>query len=93
MQISERPDLEHFAKEEKRDFPKVLSGNKVDFTELEQEHEHVGGMLKQLAEKADNYIAPKDACLTYKHTYKLLEALQNDIHKHIFLENSVLFLK
>lgn len=85
--------IPHFAKEEKREFPDFLSGKEVDFSELEKEHEHVGQLLKTLSEKTDNYTAPDDGCFTYRRTFELMKGFQDDIHNHIFLENSVLFLR
>lgn len=85
--------IPHFAKEEKREFPDFIADKEVDFSELQEEHEHVGDMLKALAMKANEYRAPDDGCLTYRHTFEQLKNLQDDIHNHIFLENSVLFLK
>lgn len=82
----------HFAKEEKRDFPEFLKGVPVDFTELQEDHEHVGAMFEELEAKTSHYTAPADACLTYKHTFKLMKELQEETHKHIFVETSVLFL-
>ncbi|MBW4829495.1 MAG: DUF542 domain-containing protein [Clostridiaceae bacterium] len=83
----------HFIKEEKEDFPGFLEGKQVDFDELIEEHENVGDLLKTLEEKTNHYTAPDDGCQTYEYTLKLMKELQDDIHQHIFLENSVLFLK
>lgn len=92
--LSIKADLiPHFAKEEQREFSDFTAGNDVDFSELEREHEHVGNMLKSLAEKTNNYTAPADGCATYQFTFKQLKDLQDDIHNHIFLENSILFVK
>ena len=85
--------IPHFAKEEKSDFPDFLSKGYADFDELKAEHEQVGELLKTLERKTNDYTPPSDGCLTYKRTFQLLKELQDDIHQHIFLENSVLFLK
>lgn len=92
--LSIKADLiPHFAKEEQHEFPDFTVGSAVDFSELEREHEQVGDMLKSLTEKTNNYTAPADGCATYQYTFRQLKNLQDDIHNHIFLENSVLFLK
>lgn len=83
--------VSHFAKEEQQDFPKMRNREAMDFGELEREHEHVGSLLQALEEATDGYSAPKDGCETYRYTFKLMKNLQDDIHRHIFLENSVLF--
>jgi regulator of cell morphogenesis and NO signaling len=40
-----------------------------------------------------NYEVPKDGCNTFTVTYKTLEEFENDLHRHIHLENNVLFPK
>lgn len=85
--------IPHFSQEEVVDFPYFLSGKSVNFEELIKEHEAVGDILRKLEKYTDHYQAPKDACETYIYTFKLLKDLEDDIHKHVFLENSVLFTR
>ncbi|NHE56496.1 iron-sulfur cluster repair di-iron protein [Cyclobacterium plantarum] len=56
-----------------------------------EEHETEGDRFKKIAELTNNYNPPADACNTYKVTYSLLEEFEGDLHKHIHLENNVLF--
>lgn len=83
----------HFAKEEQKDFPNFLAGRPANFSDLRVEHEQVGELLETLSEKTGEYTAPQDGCATYQHTFKLMKDFEEDVHKHIFLENSVLFLR
>jgi regulator of cell morphogenesis and NO signaling len=33
---------------------------------------------------------PKDGCISYETLYKALDALEQDLHQHIHLENNIL---
>lgn len=57
------------------------------------EHENEGERFRKIALLTHNYTPPTDACTTYKIVYKMLEDFENDLHKHIHLENNILFLK
>lgn len=61
--------------------------------ELEQEHNGAGKLLKELRKRTNNYNPPADACNTYKTCFFLLEEFEQDIHRHIHLENNILFPK
>ena len=37
------------------------------------------------------YGLPPDACATYALTYERLQAFEADLHKHVHLENNILF--
>lgn len=83
--------IPHFAKEEKRDFPDFLQTGKADFASLIAEHEKAGSLLDRLDFATNGYTAPDDGCATYKRTFELMHEFEQDLHRHIFLENSVLF--
>jgi regulator of cell morphogenesis and NO signaling len=55
------------------------------------EHEAVGELLVALRGATDNYTLPADACLSFRALYERLTDLEKDLHRHIALENSVLF--
>ncbi len=80
----------HFAQEEQIDFPKAMNGE-VDWQHLRDDHDAVGEMLRELQELTNEFTPPADACNTYVHAFKKLHDLVDDIHLHVFLENSVLF--
>ncbi|MDO5755280.1 MAG: DUF542 domain-containing protein [Tissierellia bacterium] len=80
----------HFAKEEKEVFPHIKKDPKK-IQELEDEHEEAGKLLQQLEELSQGFTTPDDVCATYELAYEKLHELVDDIHLHIFLENSVLF--
>ena len=56
-----------------------------------EEHDHEGERFRKIAAITDNYTPPADACTTYKTTYAMLQEFENDLHKHIHLENNILF--
>lgn len=60
---------------------------------MEHEHDEVGKLLEKIRLLSDNYTPPADACTTYKLSYSKLKEFEDDLHKHIHLENNILFRK
>lgn len=60
---------------------------------MEYEHTNAGDALYQIRELSNNYIHPDDACNTFKALYSELKEFEEDLHKHIHLENNILFPK
>lgn len=58
-----------------------------------QEHDNEGERFRQIAALSKNYTPPADACNTYKVTFSILEEFEEDLHRHIHLENNILFPK
>jgi len=58
-------------------------------------HEHTdeGERFAKIAELSNNYTTPADGCTTYRVAYNLLQEFEQDLHKHIHLENNILFPK
>ena len=65
--------------------------NPIDM--MEHEHTEEGDKLRRLAELANEYQPPADACNTYRVTFAMLDEFEQDLHKHIHLENNILFPK
>lgn len=57
------------------------------------EHEGEGERFVKIAQLTDNYAAPADACSTYRVTFDMLKEFEQDLHKHIHIENNILFPK
>lgn len=57
------------------------------------EHDEQGRLLQQMAELSNNYTPPINACSTYKVTYATMKEFEEDMFKHIHLENNILFPK
>ncbi len=55
------------------------------------EHDGEGERFRKIAALTNNYTPPADACNTYKVTYAMLKEFEEDLHKHIHLENNILF--
>ena len=55
------------------------------------EHEDEGERFRKIEELSSNYTPPEEACNTYRVTFALLKEFQDDLHKHIHLENNILF--
>ena len=58
---------------------------------MKEEHEDEGEYFRQIRALSQGYTPPGDACNTYKLAYALLEEFEDDLHKHIHLENNILF--
>ena len=57
------------------------------------EHDNEGERFREIAALTDNYNPPADACTTYRVTFSMLKEFEEDLHKHIHLENNILFPK
>ncbi|WP_294081020.1 iron-sulfur cluster repair di-iron protein [Proteiniphilum sp. UBA5384] len=62
-------------------------------TQMEQEHTAEGERFRRISELTGNYTPPEDACNTYRVTLSLLKEFEEDLHRHIHLENNILFPK
>lgn len=60
---------------------------------MEHEHDTEGERFEKIAKLTDNYTVPADGCSTYSVTYDMLKEFEEDLHKHIHLENNILFPK
>ena len=56
-----------------------------------REHEAVEEILAELRAVTANYALPPDACESFRALYAGLEGLEADLHRHIRLENDILF--
>lgn len=98
--------VSHMRKEEEIVFPYILKLN--DDTELEtppfgsienplsvlmNEHESAGRLLEDIKRLSDNYTPPQEACLKYTTLFLELEEFEKQLHRHVHLENNILFDK
>ena len=60
---------------------------------MKHEHDNEGERFREIARLSDNYNPPSDACSTYRTAYLMLQEFEEDLHKHIHLENNILFVK
>jgi regulator of cell morphogenesis and NO signaling len=55
------------------------------------EHDSAGEALVELRRLTNGYTVPPDACNTFRALYFELEEMEKDLHRHIHLENNILF--
>ncbi|HTS26010.1 MAG TPA: iron-sulfur cluster repair di-iron protein [Bryobacteraceae bacterium] len=55
------------------------------------EHDSAGDALARLRDLTAGFTAPPDACHTFRAFYRGLAELESDLHRHIHLENNILF--
>jgi len=58
---------------------------------MEREHETAGLALTTMRRLTDGYRPPPGACASFRALYAGLEIFESDLHRHIHLENNVLF--
>ncbi|MGN6386852.1 MAG: iron-sulfur cluster repair di-iron protein [Verrucomicrobiota bacterium] len=96
----EQEMIEHMKKEENVLFPTIIamSQNEMSPAPLEEpiecmmhEHESTGAALERLRTLTNGYQPPVEACNTYRALFAGLHDLEEDMHRHIHLENAVLF--
>lgn len=101
--------LEHMKSEEEVVFPYVSklvaaekNGNSDSLSPeslaepvdmMEDDHEHTGALLAQIRRLSHDFVPPHDACTTYRALFAKLEEFEEDLHRHVHLENNILFPK
>jgi len=94
--------LQHTAKEEESEFPKILNyvanPSESSLAEvraalhgLEDEHDAAGEILREIRRVTNDFTPPGHACTTYRLTYARLEELEGMTFEHVHLENNILF--
>ena len=98
-----RDDLDpHLAEEERVLFPAIRDWyggeRRFGFASVTDpvrvmlaEHDRAGELLAELRVITAGYAAPDDGCASYRSLYERLAHLERDTHRHIHLENNVLF--
>lgn len=82
-------ELEQTNGESKAAFGSIHNPIKV----LMEEHIHEGGIFDEISNLTNHYNPPLDACNTYKLAFHKLQEFEEMLHKHIHLENNILFPK
>ena len=57
------------------------------------EHQDENERFSIISELTNHYEIPSDACNTYRITYDSLKEFEEDLRKHIYVENNILFRK
>jgi regulator of cell morphogenesis and NO signaling len=95
-----RTELEqHLVKEETMLFPMLAEPDPAEaesmadlVSQIKQEHEAAGLVLKELRQLTCGYTPPADACPTFTRLLSELEALESDLFQHIHLESNILLV-
>ncbi|MDD5286931.1 MAG: iron-sulfur cluster repair di-iron protein [Desulfuromonadaceae bacterium] len=58
-----------------------------------REHEEIGDAVHTIRHLSKEYAIPDDVCNTFMLTYRMLREFEDDLHKHVHLENNILFPK
>ena len=66
---------------------------RASLIKLVREHEEVGEAVHAIRRLAKDYAIPADVCNTFMVTYQKFKEFEDDLHKHVHLENNILFLK
>lgn len=95
---------QHMAKEELLLFPaiaRLASPNPPDaqtaaaisapVQQMIREHDHTGNDLAEMRQASGGYRVPADGCATYRVLFEGLAAFEADMHRHVHLENNILF--
>lgn len=55
------------------------------------EHDAAGDALSKMRALSSGFTPPEGACPTYRGFYQTLAEFENDLHRHVHLENNILF--
>ena len=69
--------------------PSVSVGNPVAL--LIKDHDNAGVLLAEIRSLSYDFITPEYACTTYHAFYDGLREFEHDLHRHVHLENNILF--
>ena len=58
---------------------------------MEREHRDAGDELRQIRDLTGGFTPPDDGCATYRVCFEELAHFEHDLHRHVHLENNVLF--
>jgi regulator of cell morphogenesis and NO signaling len=73
--------------------PKDQETIRTSLRKLQSEHEAIGDAIHKIHHLTRNYTIPDDVCNTFTLTYQKLKEFEDDLHKHVHLENNILFAK
>jgi regulator of cell morphogenesis and NO signaling len=49
--------------------------------------------VHEIRDLSGHYTVPADGCASYSLTYRKLKDFEDELHKHVHLENNILFPK
>lgn len=63
----------------------------IPIMDMEDEHETAGALMHSIRELTSDFTPPDHACNTYRALFATLEEFEEDLHRHVHLENNILF--
>lgn len=77
---------------EGRPVPPAMFGSvEMPISRMLADHDDAGALTARIRGLSGGFVAPADACPTYRAVYQGLEDFERDLHQHIHLENNILF--
>lgn len=58
---------------------------------MTREHDRAGSMVREIRDLTKEYTLPEGACPTYRAMLDALHEFEQDLHRHVHLENNILF--
>ncbi len=58
---------------------------------MTRDHNFAGNLMAEIRKLSQDYTPPDGACPTFHAFYEGLREFEEDLHKHIHLENNILF--
>jgi regulator of cell morphogenesis and NO signaling len=58
---------------------------------MESEHDHAGALMQEIRRLTNDFTPPEDACTTHRLCMQELREFEEDLHRHVHLENNILF--
>ena len=55
------------------------------------DHDAAGALLKRIRVLTNDFTLPEGSCPTFRAFFSSMQELEQDLHRHIHLENNVLF--
>jgi regulator of cell morphogenesis and NO signaling len=103
MAVHLREEEEVFFPAIKRAYANKIAGSASKLKDIEtiktllkkliHEHEEIGDAIHRIRHLAKEYTIPDDVCNAFVVTYRKLKEFEDDLHKHVHLENNILFPK
>lgn len=63
----------------------------IPLASLIEEHDHAGVLLAEIRSLSSDFVTPEYGCTTYHTFFDGLREFERDLHRHVHLENNILF--
>ena len=79
------------AREGRRIAPAVFGSVENPVRMMESEHESAGSGMEEIRRLSADFTPPEGACTSYRVLFAKLNEFEQDLHRHVHLENNILF--